>query len=101
MQADVESLAGALLDKGAPGGRIEGFRGEPPAPGIQALKLVIAAQEKVVQAKILLIQRSNRGARTSIHAAVSFSMHRTVPIVPQPNNSSQRLIALLFRSSML
>ena len=56
MEADVEGLAGALFDKSAHGSRIEGFGAEPPAPGIQALELGIAAQEKMVQAKILLIQ---------------------------------------------
>jgi hypothetical protein len=31
----------------------------------------------MIQAKILVIQVSNRGARTRSHTAVSFSMHRT------------------------
>jgi hypothetical protein len=76
MEADVECLPGALLDKGSHGSRIEGFRAEPAAPGIQVLKLFIATQQEVVQAKILLIQCSNRGARTRIHMAASFSMLR-------------------------
>jgi hypothetical protein len=75
MEADVESFAGALLDEGAHGGRVESFRAEPAAARIQALQFVVAAQKKVIQAKILVIQLSNRGARTRSHTAVSFSMH--------------------------
>jgi hypothetical protein len=75
MEADVESLARAFLDKGAHGRGVEGFRAEPAAARIQALQLVVAAQKKVIQAKILAIQLSNRGARTRSHTAVSFSMH--------------------------
>jgi hypothetical protein len=76
MEADVEGLPGTLLDKGSHGTRIEGFRAEPAAPGIQVLKLFIATQQEVVQAKILLIQCSNRGARTRIHMAASLSLFR-------------------------
>jgi hypothetical protein len=76
MEADVERLPGTLLDKSSHGSRIERFRAEPAAPGIQVLKLFIATQQEVVQAKILLIQFGDRGARTRIHIAASFSMFR-------------------------
>jgi hypothetical protein len=74
MEADVERLPGALFDEGSHGGRLEGFRAGAATPGIQVLKPFIAAQKEVVQAKSLMFQRSNRGARTRIHNAVSFSM---------------------------
>ena len=56
MEADVEGFAGALLDEGSHGSRIQGFRAEPAAPGIQAFKLGITAQEEMIQAKLLLIE---------------------------------------------
>lgn len=75
MEADVESLARALFDEGTHGGSVGGFRAEPAAARVQAFQLVVAAQQKVIQAKSLVIQLSNRGARTRSHTAVSFSMH--------------------------
>lgn len=76
MEADVQRLARALFDKSAHGGGVHGLCAESAAPRIQAFEPLIAAQQEVVQAKILLIQGSSRGARTRIHAAVSFSMFR-------------------------
>jgi hypothetical protein len=74
VQANVEGLARALLNEGTHGCRIESLRAETPAPGIQTLELVIATQQEMIQAKILLAQRSNWGARTRIHATVAFSL---------------------------
>jgi hypothetical protein len=76
VQADVERFSRALLDERAHGGRVQGLCAELAAAGIQALEPLVAPQQKVVQAKILVIQSSNRGARTRIHAAASFSMFR-------------------------
>lgn len=75
MEADIKSLAGTFLNESAHGRCVEGFRAEPAAARIQALQLVVAAQKKVIQTKILAIQLSNRGPRTRSHTAVSFSMH--------------------------
>jgi hypothetical protein len=74
METDVERLPGALLDKGSHGSGIKGLGAETAAPGIQAFEPFIATKQKVVQAKILLVQRSNCGFRTRIHSAVSFSI---------------------------
>jgi hypothetical protein len=76
VKADVQRFPRALLDERAHGGGIQGFRTEPAAARIQTFEPFIAPQKKVVQAKILVIQGSNRSARTRIHNAVSFSIFR-------------------------
>jgi hypothetical protein len=76
VEADVQRFPRALLDESAHGGGVHGLRAELAAAGIQAFEPFIAPQQKVVQAKILVIQSSHRGARTRIHVAASFSIVR-------------------------
>ena len=77
MQADVQSLARTFLDERAHGREIRGSRREPPAAGIHGFEFLVAVVQEVVQAKILFIQRNNRGAATRNCAAVSFPRHWT------------------------
>lgn len=72
MQADLEGLLRALFDEGAHGGEIHALFAGFLAARINVLQLRVAPEQKMVQAKILAIQGSSRGAVTSILAAVSF-----------------------------
>ena len=56
METDVERLAGALFDESSHASQVRGLRVEAPAPGVQALEAVIAREQKMLQAEILLIQ---------------------------------------------
>jgi hypothetical protein len=76
LEADVESFSGAFLDEGAHGGDVEGFGVELAAAGINALELFVTAEQKVVQAESLVIQRCNCGAATRTHLADSLPMQR-------------------------
>ena len=76
LQADVERLSRAFLDEGTRRDQVERLSAGLAAPRINALKPFITTQQEVVQAEILVIQCSNRGASTRTHAAVSFPKHR-------------------------
>jgi len=56
METDIERLAGTLFDESSHGGQVGGLRAEGAAPGIQALQFLIAGEQEVLQAEILLIQ---------------------------------------------
>jgi len=76
MQAEVKRFAGTFFDEAPQGSEFERIRAELAVPRVYSLELFIATQQEVVQAKILLIQGSNRSARTRIHTAVAFPKHR-------------------------
>ena len=56
METDIERLAGALFDESSHGNEIDGLRAKGAAPGVQALEFLIAGEQEVLQAEILLIQ---------------------------------------------
>jgi hypothetical protein len=56
METDVERLAGTLFDESSHGSQVDGLRAEAAAPGVQVLKVLIARQQKMLQAEILPIQ---------------------------------------------
>jgi len=56
MQTDVERLAGALFDESSHGSQVDGVRADAAAPGVQALEVLIAREQEMLQAEILLIQ---------------------------------------------
>ena len=56
METDVERLAGTLLDESSHGSQVDGVRAEAAAPGVQALEVLIAREQEMLQAKIPLTQ---------------------------------------------
>jgi len=56
VETDVERLAGALFDESSHGSQVDGVRAEAAAPGIQALEVLIARKQEMLQAEIPLIQ---------------------------------------------
>jgi len=56
MQTDVERLAGALFDESSHGSQVDGVRADAAAPGVQALEVLIAREQEMLQAEIPLIQ---------------------------------------------
>jgi len=56
MQTDVERLAGALFDESSHGSQVDGVRADAAAPGVQALEVLIAREQEMLQAKIPLTQ---------------------------------------------
>jgi len=56
MKTNVESLAGTLFDESSHGSQVDGVRAEAAAPGVQALKVLIAREQEMLQAEIPLIQ---------------------------------------------
>ncbi len=76
LQTDIKGFSGAFLDESSHGSQVQRFFGRLAASGIHGIKLFIASLQKVVQAKSLLIQGSNRGAATSILAAAPSQQFR-------------------------
>ena len=56
METDVERLAGTLFDESSHGSQVDGVRAEAAAPGVQALEVLIAREQEMLQAKIPLTQ---------------------------------------------
>jgi hypothetical protein len=56
VEADVERLAGTLFDESSHGSQVDGVGAEAAAPGIQALEVLIAREQEMLQAEIPLIQ---------------------------------------------
>jgi len=56
MKTDVQSLPGTLFDESSHGSQVDGVRAEAAAPGVQALKVLIAREQEMLQAEIPLIQ---------------------------------------------
>ena len=56
METDVERLAGTLFDESPHGSQVDGVRAEAAAPGVQALEVLIAREQEMLQAEIPLIQ---------------------------------------------
>ena len=59
METDVERLARALFDESSHGSQVDGLRAKAAAPGVQALEVLIARKQEMLQAEIPLIQRYN------------------------------------------
>ncbi len=76
MQAEVKRFAGTFFDEAPQGSEFERIRAELAVPGVYSLELFRAPQQEVIQAKILLIQGSDRGVQSRIHTAVAFPKHR-------------------------
>jgi hypothetical protein len=76
VQTDFESFLRALFDEGTHSGEIHTLFARFLAARVNGFQLRVAAEKKMVQAKILLIQGSSRGAVTSTLAAVSFRKFR-------------------------
>ena len=55
METDVERPAGTLFDESSHGSQIDEPRAEATAPGVQALELLVAREQKMFQAEILVI----------------------------------------------
>ena len=75
VKTDVERLAGAFFDESSHGSQVDGVRTEAAAPWVQALEVLIARKQEMLQAEIPLIQRCNRGATARFFGAVSFAKH--------------------------
>jgi hypothetical protein len=56
METDVERLAGTLFDESPHGSQVDWVRAEAAAPGVQAFEVLIAREQEMLQAEILLIQ---------------------------------------------
>lgn len=56
METDVERLAGTLFDEGSHGSQVDGVSAEAAASGVQALEVLIAREQEMLQAEIPLIQ---------------------------------------------
>ena len=56
MEADVERLAGTLFDESSHGSQVDGVCAEAATPGVQALEVLIAREQEMLQAKIPLTQ---------------------------------------------
>jgi hypothetical protein len=56
MQTDVERLAGALFDESSHGSQVDGVGAKATAPRVQALEVLIAREQEMLQAEIPLIQ---------------------------------------------
>ncbi len=95
METDIERPAGTLFDESSHGGQVGGLRAEGAAPGIQALQFLIAGEQEMLQAKILLIQRCNRGAAARSFATDSFMMHCLHR--PQAQYSNSAFVRVRFR----
>lgn len=72
METDVERLAGTFFDESSHGSQVDRLRAEATAPGVQALEVLIARQQEMLQAEILPIQGCNRKAAARAFSAVSF-----------------------------
>jgi hypothetical protein len=59
VETDVERLAGTLFDESSHGSQVDGVRAEAAAPGVQALEVLIAREQEMLQAEMPLIQRYN------------------------------------------
>jgi hypothetical protein len=59
METDVERPAGTLFDESSHGSQVDRVRAEAAAPGVQTLEVLIAREQEMLQAEILLIQRCN------------------------------------------
>jgi hypothetical protein len=56
METDVERLAGTLFDESSHGSQVDRVGAETAAPGVQALEVLIAREQEMLQAEILPIQ---------------------------------------------
>jgi len=56
METNVQRLAGTLFDESPHGSQVDGLRAEAAAAGVQALEVLIARQQEMLQAEIPLIQ---------------------------------------------
>jgi hypothetical protein len=75
VETDVERLTGALFDESSHGSQVYGVRTEAAAPRIQALEVLIAREQEMLQAEIPLIQGCNCGATARLFGAISFAKH--------------------------
>jgi len=55
METDVERLAGTLFDESPHGSQVDGLRAEAAAAGVQALEVLIAREQEMLEAQILPI----------------------------------------------
>jgi hypothetical protein len=76
LEAKIEGLAGALFDERSQGSHFLGLQTTLPASRINALELLVASEQVVTQAKILLSKGSNRRPFTRIHSTVPVPKHR-------------------------
>ena len=95
-QAHVESLMRALLHERAHLRELRGFRRHTMSARIHAVQLFVAAPDKVIQAKILLSQGSNRVPCTRIHTALSVRQHLFHG--PQAQSSNFIAVRIIFCS---
>ena len=56
VETDVERLAGTLFDESSHGSQVDGLRAEAAAPRVQALEVLIAGEQEMLQAEIPLVQ---------------------------------------------
>lgn len=56
VETDVQRLAGAFFDESSHGSQVDGARAEAAAPRVQALEVLIAREQEMLQAEIPLIQ---------------------------------------------
>ena len=56
METDVERPAGTLFDENPHGSQVDELRAEAAAPGVQALEVLVAREQEMLQAEILVIQ---------------------------------------------
>jgi hypothetical protein len=56
VETDVERLAGALFDESSHGSQVYRVRAEAAAPRVQALEVLIAREQEMLQAEIPLTQ---------------------------------------------
>ena len=56
VETDVERFAGTLFDESPHGSQVDGVRTKAAAPGVQALEILIAREEEMLQAEIVLTQ---------------------------------------------
>src|SRR5437016_12311924 len=81
MKADLQGFLGAFLDERAHGSQVDAIFARLLTARVNGLEPRVTAEEKMIQAKSVLIQRSSRGAVTSTFASVTF---RKFPIHGTP-----------------
>ena len=56
VETDFERLAGTVFDESSHGNQVDGVRAEAAASGVQALEVLIAREQEMLQAEFPLIQ---------------------------------------------